>query len=212
MHDQAQENNKQLLSIIGPVVPVADFIDEGHASACCELFTECGVPSVEVTLRRANAWDSVRKCIELMPNAEVGIGTVIDAEQLRQAKDLGAAFAISPGISEDLVLLAQELDLPYYPGVASASELMLARKLGLRAVKFFPAEAAGGIPMLKSLGSPFPDMAFCPTGGISVKNYQDYLALGNVSCVGGSWVVPSQAALAEQPDTVIAGLQAVYGK
>jgi len=211
MHDQSQEQNKHLLSAIGPVVPVADFIDEGHASACCEIFTQCGVPSVEVTLRRPNAWDSVRKCIELMPNAHVGIGTVIDADQLRLAKDLGAAFAISPGLSPELVLLVQELDLPYYPGIATASELMLARSMGLRAVKFFPAEAAGGIPMLKSLGSPFPDMAFCPTGGISVKNYQDYLALGNVSCVGGSWVVPSQAALAESPDTVIAGLKQVYG-
>lgn len=211
MHDQSQEKNKHLLSTIGPVVPVADFVDEGHASACCELFTEYGVPSVEVTLRRPNAWDSVRKCIELMPSAEIGIGTVIEADQLRQAKDLGAAFAISPGISEELVQLAQDLDLAYYPGVASASELMLARKLGLRAVKFFPAEAAGGIPMLKSLGAPFPDMAFCPTGGISVKNYQDYLALPNVSCVGGSWVIPSQAMLAEQPETVMANLQQVYG-
>lgn len=211
MHDPSQEQNKQLLSTIGPVVPVADFIDEGHASACCELYTECGVPSVEVTLRRPNAWDSVRKCIELMPNAHIGIGTVIEADQLRQAKDLGAAFAISPAISEELVLLAQQLDLPYYPGIATASELMKARSLGLRAVKFFPAEAAGGIPMLKSLGSPFPDMVFCPTGGISVKNYQDYLALGNVSCVGGSWVVPSQAALAESPDTVIAELKQLYG-
>lgn len=210
MSEQTTDTGKQLLASIAPVVPVADFSDAGHAAACCELFNQVSVPSVEVTLRRSNAWESLSTCVQAMPNAAVGVGTIIDTEQLHKAKDLGAAFAISPGLSAELVELAQRLELPYFPGIASASELMLARSLGLRALKFFPAEAAGGISMLKSLGAPFPDISFCPTGGISQANYRDYLALGNVSCVGGSFVIPSQAAIESDRDAQLALLAEVY--
>lgn len=210
MSDQSIETDSQLLEKIAPVVPVADFDDVAHAAACCELFNELAVPSIEVTLRRANAWESLAECIRLMPAALIGVGTIIEADQLRRAKDIGAAFAISPGLSEELVVLANQLKLPYFPGIASASELMLARSLGLRAVKFFPAEAAGGIAMLKSLGSPFPDMSFCPTGGIGAHNYQDYLALSNVSCVGGSFVIPPADAFATDRDKWVKTLAAVY--
>ena len=211
MSDQSTRTDQQLLEKIAPVVPVADFDDAAHAAACCELFNEFAVPSIEVTLRRPNAWESLSECVRAMPAAMIGVGTIIEPDQLRKAKDLGAAFAISPGLSEELVILAKELQLPYFPGIATASELMLARSLGLRAVKFFPAEAAGGIAMLKSLGAPFPDMSFCPTGGIGSHNYQDYLALSNVSCVGGSFVIPAANDFANDRQSWVKILASVYG-
>lgn len=211
MPERNFDTGKQLLADIAPVVPVADFSDTEHAAACCELFNQCSVPSVEVTLRRSNAWDSLSECVRAMPNAAVGVGTIVDAEQLHKAKDLGVAFAISPGLLPELVEVAQKLDLPYFPGIATASELMLARSLGLTALKFFPAEAAGGIPMLKGLGAPFAEISFCPTGGISQSNYRDYLALANVSCVGGSFVIPSMAAIESDRDAQLAMLVDIYG-
>lgn len=188
-----KRSGNMTLSDIGPVIPVADFKTLAQAEYCAALYSEVGVPSVEVTLRRGGAWDCITHCIKAMPDAEVGVGTVINAEQLKQAKDIGATFAISPGLSPELVELAEQLSIRYYPGVATASELMQAVALGLTELKFFPAQAAGGIAMLKSLCGPFGNIRFCPTGGISAANYNDYLALENVSCVGGSWVVPEVA-------------------
>jgi len=202
--------DKKLLASIAPVVPVADFVDAAHATAVCELYGEAAVPSVEVTLRRENAWEGFAAAINTLPEAQIGVGTFVDTEQLRQAFDMVASFAISPGISESLVTLAQQLGIAYFPGIATASELMLARQLGLRAVEFFPAAAAGGINMLKSLAAPFGDMAFCPTGGINVDNYKNYLALANVSCVGGSWVIPSMERITKESDKVLSELKSVY--
>ena len=204
------EQSAQLLETLAPVVPVADFVDEQHAIRVSQLYQQITVPSVEVTLRRDNAWLSFEQVRKALPDRAIGVGTVINAEQLRKAKDLGASFAISPGISAPLVELAQSLDIAYVPGIATASELMLATQLGLKAVKFFPAEAAGGVKMLRSLIAPFPAMRFCPTGGISAANATDYLQLANVSCVGGSWVVPAPEQLHESSDQVMAQLSALY--
>ncbi len=205
------ENSAQLLETLAPVVPVADFVDAQHALQVSEIYQQIAVPSVEVTLRRDNAWASFEQVRKILPERAIGVGTVVNAEQLRQAKDLGASFAISPGLSPALVELAQSLDMAYFPGVATASELMQATQLGLKAVKFFPAEAAGGVKMLRSLVAPFPSMRFCPTGGISAANANDYLQLANVSCVGGSWVVPSPEQLQDGSQQLLEQLAALYG-
>ena len=199
-----------LLISAGPIVPVADFENASHAEECSELFQQACVPSVEVTLRRDNAWESLAACLSRMPDSLIGVGTILTPDQLRKANDMGASFAISPGLDPELVALALQLEIPYYPGISTASELMLAHKLGLTAVKFFPAEAAGGVKLLKSLSAPLPNMWFCPTGGIGLHNYQAYLAIPQVACVGSSAVVPSLAALRSDRSDLVAMLKKVY--
>ena len=210
MNHPVEQNHSSLLISAGPIVPVANFENASHASQCSELFQQAGVPSVEVTLRRSNAWESLAACLSAMPDKLIGVGTILTQDQLRKANDMGASFAISPGLDPDLVELARKLEIPYYPGIATASELMLAHKLGLSAVKFFPAEAAGGVKLLKSLTAPLPDMWFCPTGGIGLHNYQDFLAIPQVACVGSSAVVPSLEALKSDRSDLVSELKKVY--
>ena len=123
----------------------------------------------------------------------VGVGTVTNPEELAAAAAAGAQFAISPGITDELLVAAKAGDMPLIPGIATISELMQAKALGYTHFKFFPAEASGGVAMLKSIAGPFPNVRFCPTGGIHQGNYRDYLALNNVLCVGGSWILPADA-------------------
>ncbi len=203
-------NASSLLISAGPIIPVANFENSSHALACSELFQQTNVPSVEVTLRRSDAWQSLQICLNHMPDKLIGVGTILTTDQLRRAHDMGVSFAISPGLDTELVELAQQLEIPYYPGVSTASELMLAHKLGLLAVKFFPAEAAGGVKLLKSLSAPLGDMWFCPTGGIGLHNYQDYLAVPQVACVGSSALVPSIEALSGDQAHIVSLLKKVY--
>ena len=205
-----EHNAPSLLISAGPIVPVANFENASHAIQCSEIFQQAGVPSVEVTLRRANAWESLAACLSAMPDKLIGVGTILNQDQLRKASDMGASFAISPGLDSNLVELAGKLNIPYYPGIATASELMLAHKLGLSAVKFFPAEAAGGVKLLKNLTTPLPDMWFFPTGGIGFHNYQDFLAIPQVACVGSSAVVPGLEALESDPSELVSELKKVY--
>ncbi len=149
---------------------------------------EGGLDVLEVTLRTGASWAALELIVEHFPDALTGVGTVLEVDQMKRAREMGAAFAVSPGLQPDLVECADELDLFYMPGVATPSEVMHARALGLEALKFFPAEAAGGPAMLRNFVSPFGDVAFCPTGGIDFDNVADYLALENVFCVGGSWI------------------------
>lgn len=123
----------------------------------------------------------------------VGVGTVTNPEELAAAAAAGAQFAISPGITDELLTAAKASSMPLIPGIATISELMQAKALGYTHFKFFPAEASGGVAMLKSIAGPFPNVRFCPTGGIHQGNYRDYLALNNVACVGGSWILPAAA-------------------
>ncbi len=153
---------------------------------------EGGLDVLEVTLRTSASWAALELIVEHFPDALTGVGTVLDVDQMKRAREMGAAFAVSPGLDPDLVECADELDLFYMPGVATPSEVMQARALGLNALKFFPAEAAGGPAMLRSFVSPFGDVSFCPTGGIDFDNVADYLALENVFCVGGSWIATPQ--------------------
>lgn len=173
------------------VIPVLIFDDPTDAVPTADALIAGGLTVLEVTLRTEAAWAALAAIIERYPDVTVGVGTVLESSQMKRAKAAGARFAVSPGFDPDLAGLARSLKLDYLPGVATASEVIRAQRMGLSFLKFFPAEAAGGIPMLKAFASPFRDIVFCPTGGIGPDNAPDYLAQPNVACVGGSWVASS---------------------
>jgi 2-dehydro-3-deoxyphosphogluconate aldolase / (4S)-4-hydroxy-2-oxoglutarate aldolase len=174
----------------GPVVPVLVIKDVAHAVPLAKALIEGGIRVLEVTLRTPAALDVIREIADKVPEAMIGAGTVTNAAQLKEVAEAGAKFAISPGLTTELLEAGNQANIALIPGVSSISELMKGRDLGYTHFKFFPAEASGGIKALKSIGGPFPDVVFCPTGGISANNYLDYLALPNVRCVGGSWLAP----------------------
>lgn len=186
----------------GPVVPVLVISDVAHAVPIAKALIAGGIRVLEVTLRTASALDVIAKIAKEVPEALIGAGTVTNREQLKQVQDAGALFAISPGMTPDLLAAGNEGNIALIPGISSISELMKAVDLGYTHLKFFPAEASGGVKALKAIGGPFPDIAFCPTGGISPDNYRDYLALPNVRCAGGSWLVPEDAVLAGDWDRI----------
>ena len=177
----------------GPVVPVIVINKLDHAVPLAKALVAAGVKVLEVTLRTAVAIEAIRRISEEVPEAVVGAGTVTSEEDLHAVAGAGGVFAISPGLTPTLLKAAINGPIALIPGISTASELMLGMEYGLLEFKFFPAEAAGGIKMLKSIGSPFPQATFCPTGGISPNNYEDYLHLKNVACVGGSWLAPADA-------------------
>ncbi|TDF41512.1 bifunctional 4-hydroxy-2-oxoglutarate aldolase/2-dehydro-3-deoxy-phosphogluconate aldolase [Alteromonadaceae bacterium M269] len=177
----------------GPVVPVLVVKNVEHAVPMAEALMEGGIKVLEVTLRTPAALDVISEIATKVPDAVIGAGTVTNPTQLQQVIDAGAKFAISPGLTERLLVAGAESDVALIPGIASISELMLGLDLGYTHFKFFPAEASGGVKALKAISGPFPDVVFCPTGGISPANYNDYLSLPNIRCVGGSWLVPEDA-------------------
>jgi 2-dehydro-3-deoxyphosphogluconate aldolase/(4S)-4-hydroxy-2-oxoglutarate aldolase len=156
-----------------------------------------GLPVIEVTLRTEAALAAARAMIAQVPDAVIGLGTVTRRDQIAAALDIGADFLVSPGFSADVAELAQRAALPFLPGIATPSELMTALAAGFSVLKFFPAEPAGGIEMLRALHGPFPEVAFCPTGGIDAAKAPSYLELPNVVAVGGSWVAPRTAVIAQ---------------
>ena len=176
-----------------PVVPVMVIKDLAHAVPLARALVAGGIRVLEITLRTPVAVAAIREIARAVPEAVVGAGTVTSGEDLAAVSEAGAVFAISPGLTPELLDAANQGDIALIPGIATVSELMAGRQRGYDHFKFFPAEAAGGIPMLKAIAGPFPKVKFCPTGGIGLGNYRDYLALGNVACVGGSWVAPSEA-------------------
>ncbi len=186
----------------GPVVPVIVIRKIEQAVPLARALLKGGIKVLEVTLRSEAAIDAIRLLSREVPEAIVGAGTVASREDLEAVTEAGAVFAISPGLTPSLLAAANQGPIALIPGIASASELMLGMEMGYTAFKFFPAEAAGGVPMLKSIGGPFPQITFCPTGGVSEKNYNDYLALANVACVGGSWIVPSREIENENWDAI----------
>ncbi len=177
---------------LAPVVPVLVIDDLTHAKPLAEALVKGGLPALEVTLRTACALDAIRAMSEV-PGGVVGAGTLLTPADVKAAKAAGAKFGVSPGATERLLDACAEYELPLLPGAATASEIMALLELGYTVQKFFPAEQAGGAPYLKSIGSPIPQVSFCPTGGISLKNARDYLGLKNILCVGGSWVAPKEA-------------------
>ncbi len=177
----------------GPVVPVMVIKDLDRAVDLARALVAGGIRGLEITLRSAVAVAAIREIAQAVPEAVVGAGTVTSVEELATVSEAGAVFAISPGLTPELLDGANQGDIGLIPGIATVSELMTGLQRGYDHFKFFPAEAAGGISMLKAIAGPFPQVTFCPTGGISLGNYRDYLALGNVACVGGSWVAPPEA-------------------
>ncbi|NDJ58002.1 bifunctional 4-hydroxy-2-oxoglutarate aldolase/2-dehydro-3-deoxy-phosphogluconate aldolase [Enterobacteriaceae bacterium 4M9] len=177
----------------GPVVPVIVVKNIEHAVPMAKALVAGGVRVLEVTLRTECALDAIRLIAKEVPEAIVGAGTVINAQQLADVTAAGARFAISPGLTEPLLKAATAGTIPLIPGICSVSELMLGMEYGLREFKFFPAEANGGVKALQAIAGPFSQVRFCPTGGITPANYRDYLALNSVLCIGGSWLVPQDA-------------------
>lgn len=177
----------------GPVVPVIVINKLEHAVPLAKALVAGGVRVLEVTLRTECALEAIRAIAREVPDAIIGAGTVLNPEQLAQVTAAGAQFAISPGLTDALLKAANEGSIPLIPGISTVSELMLGLDAGLREFKFFPAEANGGVKALQAIAGPFPQVRFCPTGGITPGNYREYLALKSVLCIGGSWLVPGDA-------------------
>ena len=188
------EQSRHAMEICGlaPVVPVLVIDDLADAAALARALVAGGLPALEVTLRTNAALDAIRAMAEV-PGGVVGAGTLLTPADVKAAKAAGARFGVSPGVTEALLDACAEHDLPLLPGAATATEIMALLEKGYTVQKFFPAEQAGGAAYLKSVGAPIPQVRFCPTGGISLKNARDYLALPNILCVGGSWVAPKDA-------------------
>jgi len=176
-----------------PVIPVLVVEDVSEALPLAQALVAGGLQVLEVTLRTPSALDAIRE-MKQVPGALVGAGTVTNQRELDAALDAGAEFIVSPGLTEGLASAAIAAEVPFLPGIATAGDIMRGLDCGLTHFKFFPATAAGGIPALKALAAPFGQCRFCPTGGISLENAPDWLALDPVLCVGGSWVAPKGAA------------------
>lgn len=171
-----------------PVIPVLVIEDAAHAEPIARALVAGGLPVLEVTLRTAAALDAIA-AMKKVPGAIVGAGTVVDVAGLEAAISAGAEFIVSPGLTDNLGKAAIAKNIPFLPGIASAGDIMRGLDLGLRHFKFFPAEANGGLPALKSLISPFGQCKFCPTGGIKQETAADWLDVPEILCVGGSWLV-----------------------
>ncbi|WP_225671154.1 bifunctional 4-hydroxy-2-oxoglutarate aldolase/2-dehydro-3-deoxy-phosphogluconate aldolase [Thalassolituus marinus] len=180
-----------------PLVPVIVINSPLEAVPLAQALVDGGVRLLEVTLRTQHGLGAIEAIRQAVPEAIVGVGTVTSAQQMESALKKGAQFVVSPGSSDDLFACAREWGGPFLPGVATASEVMRAREAGFRYQKFFPATAAGGIPMLNAFSGPFSDVRFCPTGGIGQSNHHEFLALKNVFAVGGSWLTPVDAVSAQ---------------
>jgi len=177
----------------GPVVPVMVIEKLEQAVPLARALVAGGIRVLEITLRTPVALEAIRIISREVSGALVGAGTVTRAEELTAVAEAGAVFAISPGLTGELLDAANQGPIALIPGIATISELMTGLARGYNHFKFFPAEAAGGVKMLKAMAGPFPQITFCPTGGITPANYRDYLALKNVACIGGSWVAPQAA-------------------
>jgi 2-dehydro-3-deoxyphosphogluconate aldolase/(4S)-4-hydroxy-2-oxoglutarate aldolase len=171
-----------------PVIPVITLDQVEDAVPLANALVAGGLKVLEVTLRTEAAVEGIRQIIQHVPDAIVGTCTVCSEEQIKLSEDLGCQFMISPGATDKLLSIGSQSSVPFLPGISTVSELMRGMEYGLENFKFFPAEAAGGAPVMKAMAGPFPNIKFCPTGGIGLGNAMDYLALPNVMCVGGSWI------------------------
>ncbi|TRL39025.1 2-dehydro-3-deoxy-phosphogluconate aldolase [Rhizobium straminoryzae] len=183
-----------LLSILKlqPVVPVLIVEDVASAVPLARALVAGGLKAIEITLRTPAALDAVKAVAAEVEGAHVGAGTILNARDFEAAVKAGSTFIVSPGVAPGVLAAARDSAVPLLPGAATASEVMTLREAGYDVLKFFPAEQAGGAAYLKALSSPLAGTVFCPTGGISLKNANDYLSLPNVVCVGGSWVAPKE--------------------
>lgn len=182
---------------LGPVVPVLAFDSVEQGEHVSRALHAGGVKVLEITLRTPAGLEAIQRASQLADDIVVGVGTITKPEHCAQAKRAGAKFGVSPGLTKDLHLASLDADLPLLPGVMTPSDIIQALEFGYEIVKFFPAQQAGGVPMLQAFHGPFPGLKFCPTGGITVESAPSFLKLPNVVCVGGSWLTP-KAALAAQ--------------
>ncbi|MCE9789773.1 bifunctional 4-hydroxy-2-oxoglutarate aldolase/2-dehydro-3-deoxy-phosphogluconate aldolase [Shewanella chilikensis] len=178
---------------LSPIIPVMVINKIEHAVPLAKALVAGGIRVLEVTLRTDCALEAIGRIATEVPEALVGAGTILNEAQLAQAAEAGAQFAITPGATVALLKAGKAGKIPLIPGVASISEVMVGLGLGYTHFKFFPAEASGGVNALKAFSGPLADVRFCPTGGITPSSYKDYLALGNVDCIGGSWIAPVEA-------------------
>jgi len=194
-----------------PVIPVIVIDDVDDAVPLAEALIAGGLTVLEITLRTQAALDSIRRIAAACPTATVGAGTILNAHDLDAAHQAGATFAVSPGATTALLKAAANSPIPLLPGIATASEAMKLLDHNLAHAKLFPAEAVGGIPLPKSLHSPLPQLTFCPTGGITQQSAPTYLALPNVACVGGSWMLPRPAIVAHDWTAITAAAALAAG-
>ena len=183
---------KSILSM-SPVMPVLTINKVDNIDYLFEALIKGNLKTVEITLRTDCALQVIEVASKKFSSLQVGAGTVLNESDLQSVKDAGASFAVSPGTTNELAKKAIEMDYPFLPGVSNSSDIMKLLDLGYKSFKFFPAQAAGGINYLKSLSGPFPGILFCPTGGINEENASQWISQKNVICVGGSWIVPSEA-------------------
>ncbi len=181
---------------LAPVVPVVVIEDAADAVPLARALVAGGLPAIEVTLRTPAALDAIREIAGGVPDAVVGAGTVLTPGQVAGCVAAGARFLVSPGWTDGLLAAMAGSGVPFLPGVSTVSEVVALLERGVREMKFFPAQAAGGTAYLKSLAGPLPQARFCPTGGIGPGNAPEYLALPNVGCVGGTWMIPADAVAA----------------
>ncbi|MBP2462268.1 MULTISPECIES: 2-dehydro-3-deoxy-phosphogluconate aldolase [unclassified Rhizobium] len=191
---QNPSKTEKLLTILKlqPVVPVLIVDDAKSAVLLARALVAGGLRAIEITMRTPAALDAVKAVAAEVEGANVGAGTILNAKDWEAAVKAGSTFIVSPGVSPGVLAAAKDSPVPLLPGAATASEVMTLREAGYNVMKFFPAEQAGGSAYLKALSSPLAGTLFCPTGGISLKNANDYLSLPNVICVGGSWVAPKE--------------------
>ena len=174
------------------VIPVIAIDDPDHAVPLAQALVAGGICVLEVTLRTVHGLAAIR-AMAGVPGAIVGVGTLTQPEEFKAARDAGAVFGVSPGLTASLIAASRSSGLPLLPGVMTPSEVMAAREAGFRQLKLFPAVPAGGVGMLNAIGGPLSDVTFCPTGGISIETAPQFLACKNVACVGGSWLTPKEA-------------------
>jgi 2-dehydro-3-deoxyphosphogluconate aldolase / (4S)-4-hydroxy-2-oxoglutarate aldolase len=176
-----------------PVIPVIAIDRIEYAVPLARALVAGGIRVLEITLRTAHGLPAIRAVAEQVPQAIVGVGTLTQPEEFSAAREAGAVFGVSPGLTPSLIEAARRSGLPLLPGVMSPSEVMAAREAGFRQLKLFPAVPAGGVAMLNAIAGPLPDVTFCPTGGIALDTAAEFLACRNVACVGGSWLTPKDA-------------------
>lgn len=192
LSDFHRERVRSVLSA-SPLIPVITINDPDQALPLCQALVDGGIRVLEITLRTPYGVKAIEQVRKAIPDAWVGAGTVTSIAQYRQVEAAGAQFVITPGVTESILEFGVTSEAPLLPGIATISELMVGYNLGYREFKFFPAEVSGGIPALKAFSGPFPDVTFCPTGGIRRNTAKDYLALDNVAAVGGTWLTPGDA-------------------
>ncbi|GDY30344.1 bifunctional 4-hydroxy-2-oxoglutarate aldolase/2-dehydro-3-deoxy-phosphogluconate aldolase [Gandjariella thermophila] len=181
------------LLALSPVLPVVVLDEAEQAVPLARALLRGGLRVIELTLRTPAALAAIERVAAEVPDIVVGAGTVTTPEQAEQATKAGAAFLVTPGCTDRLLDAVAETGLPFLPGVSTVSEALRAAERGLSALKFFPAEASGGVAYLRAMGGPLPGLRFCPTGGVTPGNAPEYLALPNVGCVGGTWLTPKEA-------------------